>query len=1717
MWYGDEASADGTCFTDGSGTWSLSEQCDVSGEQPRIRGVFFPDVGDCSGAGEEYENAADGSCVDYGGGIFYRYYCGEHVDEWEDEWEDEYAVVPRQTPPCATDDECRSRIDCNQPDMVICYEGQCYTGTLDDRCANQPNNGQPGSPHLRDGGWCWDGQRDQVCDGVIGDDDRGGDEQRGSLPASMIRTATTSAATTKAGGTAAPQPPCARMEVPRIQPATRAGMSLSAQVPGARAAGPTACAHHVSHPTPYDGDDSDYARSRGSSARATRTCRTTATAATAATLRRTATATTMVSTAAATTAAATTTAATTPSAATTVTTAARTRRAARKRRARRATTRRASRKTTTRNYVAVEGDDHDYCPITREFCESDEDLPDNCNCGDCGYPACGDCDCDHYGEHCCTGNDGGGHDGGDHRYSGAEFRSSDCSGAPVRTWNEPSFPSDEASAADFCVTDDGSWSVNNEWCDDSGAQMRVKYVYFPSVGDCTGAERYDQDHPADGSCVDLGGGTSIRFFCGGHVDEFLRDGYEYAVESDDPLDGLGEAFAEQLGEQIDEPAFQQLSYAAQVTGELLMSFASEGGVCGASNGAARSDLRTRMEATLAMSGATWDKAVDCLCNTLDADFVTQKLDVVIGFFERRMGAATVDGAIDAVIALVGANNAERGLLGSTTGVCTTGTCLQTIKDVMSAIIPRVFAAVKMPTAVATLMEQSALDLLSCMCSGLDLGPAVRPILRMVFPLIADVESSDRFDRLSLTQIIDRGQNAIASLMSDTVLCKTQCKATAGAVLHFTMQAAISFASDASNTWSALIGLPSYPFPPLPESTAADIDASIDCLCGFSLGSFLTPIKGALGTFLTIDRPTMEAIDVINDADLFDGVAMNAARLVDVALSSDGLCGSGCDVAMSKMTKLFSGYALDLAAPSGDSTVPQALKAGVVNYVDAFRGCMCGGIKAVPIVETLAPFGAALQRLLRGAEGDDSLIWADFLPALQSSLKSLFRKLLSPAGGVCGGPCADLGGKAFDLSLSFEQTVNEFLGNEEDLNYIRDTVKSFTESSLFQESGALRDVWAQLPNDLTIDALLRTPFFYTPSNLRATYDAWGSCACGSEISFDPLLDAVFEDLVVPLIRNQFTFALGQGSDDFQPLLEKLVPYLLGPQLLCGGKCKAAFGSTLASIFDVRSARAFLRDADLFLGLSLDPILSGFLGDSNGENINLGGLPKLDTIVGASIPDTLPSKIGSLSSCICGVGEAGWETAIDGVVDILMDVTSERFSVTKTVVLEWIEFATAPDFVLCNGLCPSSIFGVVSDVTTALSNIVGAVSDYFTPSQIATLAGRGNSGSELIPADVSNTIKDVADQIGSLLPAKETFVEMANTRCMCAEDTKMDPLADALTPIVRGLTDGGGIPEGTDAAAIVATVVDTMTVCPASEAQKAEPPKKNALRFAVTAAKKDDVDLTQYKKNLADHLGVDEKKVQVAERIKHKVKATYVLKQTLDEFESSGMRQKIKTRIAIAAGVSEDAVEVIVTSAERRRRLAAGVTVETTITTDDKETATAAKEKLPKTKAAASTLLDTEVAEEPEAPTQEEVTELEATIIADTPMDEATIAGGLDALAASDEAASTALGLEVADADNAGFVSADELSPPSPMAPPAPPSPPPPSTAPSPPAIPQAIEDAINAALALPVAIIVVIAVLGFLLVVVCPLIICIICCCCMKTRRAPIPPLPRAAAAAARPR
>ena len=296
--------------------------------------------------------------------------------------------------------------------------------------------------------------------------------------------------------------------------------------------------------------------------------------------------------------------------------------------------------------------------------------------------------------------------------------------------------------------------------------------------------------------------------------------------------------------------------------------------------------------------------------------------------------------------------------------------------------------------------------------------------------------------------------------------------------------------------------------------------------------------------------------------------------------------------------------------------------------------------------------------------------------------------------------------------------------------------------------------------------------------------------------------------------------------------------------------------------------------------------------------------------------------------------------------------------------------------------------------------------------------------------------------------------------------MDKLADFGIAIIGGFSeddegesrrrlDGHETPEQ-----MLPGVIDSLTTCSASQELAADPPKPNAIRFVVeTAAKKEDgtkkeVDVDEYKKNLADALGVAEEKVAVIEKIKHKVKATYVLKQSLDEFESSGMRAKIITKIATAAGVSEDAVELEVQQADietrRRRRLSEGVTVKATITTDDKEAAITAKAAMPTTTEDAALLLEVEVAEVTEAPAEEEVVELEATIIADTPAVEAEIDGSLNVIAASEEAASTALGIEVAETENVGFVDADDMSPPPPSPPP---SPAPPPVASPPPAIPR----------------------------------------------------------------
>lgn len=58
---------------------------------------------------------------------------------------------------CNSTDQCQYS-GCDHPDMVACTEHSCYTGAFDIRCSNKTNGHT-----LGDGGWCWDGRRDQLC------------------------------------------------------------------------------------------------------------------------------------------------------------------------------------------------------------------------------------------------------------------------------------------------------------------------------------------------------------------------------------------------------------------------------------------------------------------------------------------------------------------------------------------------------------------------------------------------------------------------------------------------------------------------------------------------------------------------------------------------------------------------------------------------------------------------------------------------------------------------------------------------------------------------------------------------------------------------------------------------------------------------------------------------------------------------------------------------------------------------------------------------------------------------------------------------------------------------------------------------------------------------------------------------------------------------------------------------------------------------------------------------------------------------------------------------------------------------------------------------------------------------------------------------------------------------------------------------------------------
>ena len=127
-----------------------------------------------------------------------------------------------------------------------------------------------------------------------------------------------------------------------------------------------------------------------------------------------------------------------------------------------------------------------------------------------------------------------------------------------------------------------------------------------------------------------------------------------------------------------------------------------------------------------------------------------------------------------------------------------------------------------PAAAAS----GALDLLGCMCSGLDLTTVVAPLLEMVMPTIAEVETDDSLNKLTLYEIIHKAQTAVSGFMAPTLLCSASCKSSAGNVLHLAFEAARFFLSDANqNPASDLVDLPTFPFPPLPADLNDDVDAS----------------------------------------------------------------------------------------------------------------------------------------------------------------------------------------------------------------------------------------------------------------------------------------------------------------------------------------------------------------------------------------------------------------------------------------------------------------------------------------------------------------------------------------------------------------------------------------------------------------------------------------------------------------------------------------------------------------------------------------------------------------------------------------------------------------------------------------------------------------------------------------------------------------------------
>ena len=100
----------------------------------------------------------------------------------------------------------------------------------------------------------------------------------------------------------------------------------------------------------------------------------------------------------------------------------------------------------------------------------------------------------------------------------ANYAGNTCSGSPTNyPTNQTTFTNFRTTGDATCTNLSPTQSIQYEHCamEESGAALnppRYRATLYYTAGDCTGAS-FQQDYPADNSCVDTGVGVSLRFSC----------------------------------------------------------------------------------------------------------------------------------------------------------------------------------------------------------------------------------------------------------------------------------------------------------------------------------------------------------------------------------------------------------------------------------------------------------------------------------------------------------------------------------------------------------------------------------------------------------------------------------------------------------------------------------------------------------------------------------------------------------------------------------------------------------------------------------------------------------------------------------------------------------------------------------------------------------------------------------------------------------------------------------------------------------------------------------------------------------------------------------------------------------------------------------------------------------------------------------------------------